>query len=166
MRFKCLTAGIAIFVAVGLWQVRADPKAGAKKKRSADSAKLLKRGAYLVNEVAHCSHCHTPLDAKGQPDRSRLLQGATLGFGPKQKTDNWADMAPDITSSGLAGKWSEKDMIKFLTTGVDPEGEKPMAPMPTFRLHQKDARAVVLYLKSLKGSKGRGESNKEGKSER
>ena len=38
-----------------------------------------------------------------EPDRSRLLQGATLGIAPKQKTKEWADKAPDITSGGLAG---------------------------------------------------------------
>src|SRR5690348_17362195 len=100
-------------------------------------------GEYLVNEVAHCSHCHSPRGDKGQPDRARLLQGATLPIRPKEPTTDWADKSPDITKSGLAGMWSEADMVKFLTTGKNPEGEGPKPPMPVFRLHEEDARAVT-----------------------
>jgi len=163
MRFKWLMAGIAILAAVGIWQVRADEDSTAKKKPSPAPADLIKHGDYLVNKVAHCSHCHTALDSKGQPTPSRLLQGAMLGFAPKKKTENWAAKSPDITSSGLAGKWSEEEMIKFLTTGVNPEGAKPIPPMPVFHLNTKDARAVFLYLKSLPGSKERGKGKQESK---
>src|SRR5690348_17854198 len=48
-------------------------------------------GEYLVNEVAHCSHCHSPRGDKGQPDRARLLQGATLPIRPKEPTNDWTD---------------------------------------------------------------------------
>jgi len=163
MRIKCLIVSIAILIAVGIWQVRADQESGAKKDSDSDGAGLIKHGDYLVNEVAHCSHCHTAPDANGQPDRSRLLQGATLGIVPKKKTENWADKSPDITSSGLAGKWSEEEMVKFLTTGMNPDGEKPTPPMPVFHLNGRDARAVAHYLKSLPGAKRRGDSEKQGK---
>jgi len=103
--------------------------------------------------VAHCGHCHTPQDDKGQPDRARLLQGATLWIRPKKKVEHWADKSPDITRSGLAGAWEESDMIKFLTTGKTSEGEHPTPPMPVFRLREQDARAVTLYLRSLPGKK-------------
>jgi mono/diheme cytochrome c family protein len=128
---------------------------GAKKGRGADTAGLIRHGEYLVNEVAHCSVCHTPPGSKGQPDRSRLLQGTVLPIEPKKKTENWADRSPDITSSGLAGKWSEQDFIKFLMTGVDPDGKTPRDPMPKFHLNARDARAVALYVKSLPGSRER-----------
>jgi len=160
MRFKCLTAGIAVLATVGIWQVRADPDPGAKQKGSPDVADLVKHGEYLVNEVAHCSHCHTPHDDRGKPDRARLLRGATLPIRPKKETKNWADKSPDITSGGLAGQWGEQAMVKFLTTGVDPDGKKPRPPMPVFHLHARDARAVFLYLNSLPGSKGRGDAKK------
>jgi len=163
MRSTRLTVAIALLLALGLWQIQADQESRAKKTNSPDNADLIKQGNYLVSEVAHCGHCHTPLDSKGQPDRSRLLQGATLGIVPKQKTDNWADKAPNITSSGLAGKWSEQEMIKFLTTGVNAEGDKPTPPMPVFHLNTRDARAVFLYLKSLPGSKGGEDGDKKNK---
>jgi mono/diheme cytochrome c family protein len=150
MRLKYLAAGIAVLIAVGLWHVRAGPDSGAKEDRS----DMVKHGEYLVSRVAQCGDCHTPRDAKGEPDRSRLLQGTTLGFVPRKKTEHWADMSPDITGGGLAGKWSEEQMIKFFTTGVNPDGKKPIPPMPVFRLNERDARAVTLYLKSLPGKKG------------
>jgi hypothetical protein len=62
-------------------------------------------------------------------------------------------MSPDITRSGLAGMWTEEQMVEFLQTGINPDGEKPTPPMPIFRLHKEDARAVALYLKSLPGKK-------------
>jgi mono/diheme cytochrome c family protein len=154
MRSHWLAVGIAVVVAAGICHAGAGREAGAKVEGGPEGADPVKRGDYLVNEVAHCSHCHTPADAKGQPDRSRRLQGATLGFMPKHKSEDWADKSPNLTASGLAGKWSEEEMIKFLTTGVNGEGEKPTPPMPAFHLHQEDARAVLLYLKSLPGKKG------------
>ena len=139
-------------VTAGIWYVHAGEKSESAQPRARDGgADLVKRGAYLVNEVAHCSHCHTPQGEKGQLDRSRLLQGATLPIRPKEKTEHWEGKSPDITRSGLAGMWSEEEMIKFLRTGNNPEGEKPTPPMPVFHLHQEDARAVALYLKSLPG---------------
>ena len=154
MRLRLLTLGIAIVVAASVWQVTAAPQTKAIQTGIADS-NLRQHGDYLVNEVAHCSHCHTPQDDQGRAEQARLLRGATLPIRPKKETRHWADKSPDITSKGLAGEWSEQDMIKFLTTGVDPEGEKPRPPMPLFHLHARDARAVVLYLKSLPGGNGR-----------
>jgi mono/diheme cytochrome c family protein len=165
MRFKCFTAGIAVLLVFGIWQMGAGQAPGVKRKSGPTTAQLRKRGAYLVKEVAHCNHCHTPRDAKGEPDRSKLLQGATLPIAPKKMTDQWADMSPDITSTGLAGKWGEKDFIKFLKTGIDPHGEKPMPPMPVFHLKTSDARAVFLYLKSLPGSKAGGGGKKKERDE-
>jgi hypothetical protein len=90
MRLKCFTAGIALLIAVVIWQVRADEESRAKKKKttSSENAALIEHGKYLVNEVAQCSHCHTAHDAKGQMVRSRLLQGATLDFAPRRRADN------------------------------------------------------------------------------
>jgi len=42
-------------------------------------------------------------------------------------------------------------MVKFLTTGVDPDGMRANPPMPAYRLDARDARAVISYLKSLPG---------------
>jgi hypothetical protein len=96
------------------------------------------------------SHCHTPQNEPGRLDRARLLQGTTLPIIPKQLTKNWADESPDISGNGLAGKLSEEQAVKFLMTGVDPNGDKAQPPMPQFRLNEIDARAVYAYLKSVR----------------
>jgi hypothetical protein len=151
MRLKCLAVGIAILVAVGIWQARAAQQPVAPPPGVPAAADLLRNGDYLVNAAILCSDCHTPRDARGKPDRARFLQGATLPIRPKKETKEWADESPDITSRGLAGKWGEAGMVKFLMTGIDPEGNKARPPMPGFRLNARDARAVYLYLKSLPG---------------
>jgi len=159
MPYRWRGIGVVVLVLAGMLSARAEEKSRARSG-SAANTDLVKQGEYLVNEVAHCSHCHTPQDEKGRPDRSRLLQGATLPIRPKKDTENWAGKSPDITRSGVTGEWSKADMIKFLTTGKNPEGEGPTPPMPVFRLHKEDARAVSHYLKSLPG-KG-GHKRKEG----
>jgi mono/diheme cytochrome c family protein len=102
------------------------------------------RGKYLVEGVAMCGQCHTPLDAHGNPDRSRWLQGAPVLW---QQT--WPDsplVAPRIGGTPPAG---DAAMVTLLTTGVWTTGKRLRYPMPQFRMDRKDAEAVVAYLKSL-----------------
>lgn len=102
---------------------------------------LVERGKYLVERVAHCGDCHTPLTPNGKADASRLLKGA--------KTQYTA--APDITSSGpLWESWKEEGVLKFLETSVPPSGQTARHPMPPFKLRPDDAGAIVQYLKTLK----------------
>jgi mono/diheme cytochrome c family protein len=149
MCFRVITVALAT-IGVGLVSSRADERANSTRN---DDATAIKRGEYLANNVAHCVNCHTPDNGKGVPDQSRLLQGAPIPLRPKGKVEKWADESPDITHNGLAGKWSEADMIKFLTTGIDPDGQHPRPPMPVFQLNNEDARAVTLYLRSLTQTK-------------
>jgi len=151
MRFECIAVGIVVLAAAGVWQVRAGQGSGAKNEGGQDTADLIRHGEYLVSSATMCGDCHTQQDDRGQPNRTRLLSGATLPIRPRKETRNWADESPDITGGGLAGQWSEEDMVKFLTTGIDPDGMKARPPMPGFRLNARDARAVVLYLKSVPG---------------
>jgi len=124
-------------------------------------AAMVKRGKYLVNEVARCGDCHTPRDRRGRLDLSRPLQGADLWFTPKVKGEEWEGHAPDITRSGKAGKWSEAKMVRLLTTGKESD-----PPMPAYHLTEEDARAMFAYLSSLPGKGGgqpkqRGEEKKQ-----
>jgi mono/diheme cytochrome c family protein len=119
--------------------------AGGQQNDKEDRQALVKRGAYLVNEVARCGDCHTPRDARGRLDMTRHLQGAQMWFRPANQVAEFEDEAPNITLAGKAGKWSEEKMVKFMTSGnSDP-------PMPAYRLTEDDARAVAAYLRSLAG---------------
>jgi mono/diheme cytochrome c family protein len=108
----------------------------------------LARGKYLVLHVAMCVQCHTPRNAQGELDQSRLLQGARMPVESPFASQTWAFEAPKI--AGLPGGWAEEDLIQLLQTGKGPRGTAPRPPMPPFRMTAEDAAAVTAYLKSLR----------------
>ena len=110
-----------------------------------DSAALVARGKYLVEQTGMCADCHTQMTEKG-PDMSKHLQGAVLPFKPTVPVPDWAERSANI--AGLKG-WSDEEAVKFLTTGVDPNGKHARPPMPAYRYNKKDAQAITAYLKSL-----------------
>ncbi len=112
-----------------------------------NSARLINRGRYLVENVCKCSDCHTPRDRFGRPIKSKWLEGTVLNLKPIHPVPGWAGKTPDI--AGLPKGWTKKDMIKFLTTGRDIKGKFARPPMPGYRLTKKDAVSVTDYLKSL-----------------
>jgi mono/diheme cytochrome c family protein len=138
----CVFALVAGCLAGNVW------RAPAQEQPKADAQ--IERGAYLVNEVARCGDCHTPRNDKGQLDTTKHLQGAPIWFTSKTKFKKWHNTAPDLTASGLATKWAEERMVKFLSTGVQAD-----MPMPAYRLTIDDAKAVTAYLRSLAGSKNK-----------
>lgn len=112
--------------------------------------KEIERGKYLVEEVAKCQDCHTPKTATGEPDKSKWLKGATLGFAPSSPIPGWHGTSPDITStSSLWQRWAEAGFVTFLQTAKNPRGGAAGAPMPAYTLQSDDAKAIVAYLKSL-----------------
>jgi mono/diheme cytochrome c family protein len=109
----------------------------------------VKRGKYLVEEVAKCTECHTPRDAQGQLDRSRWLQGAAIWITPVHPNSSWAENAP-----ALAGfpSFSAADAVNILEKGVGPRGEAIRPPMHIYHLSHEDALAIVAYLRSVPSS--------------
>jgi mono/diheme cytochrome c family protein len=132
--------------AVSLGLILVPILAGQKKKMGAPSAATLAHGKYLVDNVAGCADCHSPVNEKGEVVKEQYLQGAALPFKPSVPMPVWADTAPNI--AGLPG-WDKDAAIKFLMTGIAYNGLPARPPMPQFRLHQQDAVAIVEYLKSL-----------------
>jgi mono/diheme cytochrome c family protein len=109
------------------------------------------RGKYLVEEIAKCQDCHTPLGADGKPDRAKWLKGSVLNFQPIQAVPGWHKTSPDLTPDGRVWKkWGEKAIVEFLKTGLGPAGHHAEPPMPTYTLKAEDAEAIVQYLKTLK----------------
>ena len=139
---KKLLFGIGVSVLAFAAAVAAQNAAAPKK--GTDAAQVA-RGKYLVENIGMCADCHTPMTEKG-PDMSKHLQGATLPFKPTVPVPNWADRS--IHLAGLKG-WSDAEAVKFLTTGIDPNGKNARPPMPAYRYNQKDAQAIVSYLRSL-----------------
>lgn len=133
MRSVVLVAGVLMFTITGV-------------AAAASRADQVARGRYLVHHVAMCVQCHTPRDANGELDRTRLLKGASVPVSSPFPTQRWAFVAPAI--AGLPG-FSDEDEITLLTTGHRPGSAVPKPPMPPFRLTREDAEAVVAYLRSL-----------------
>ncbi|MBY0276796.1 cytochrome c [Candidatus Binatia bacterium] len=104
------------------------------------------RGRYLTHSVAMCIQCHTPRNADGTLDETRLFQGAAIPVESPFKGQEWAAQAPDI--AGL-GSFDEEDEMSVLTKGHRRDGHAPKPPMPPFRMSEEDARAVLAYLRSL-----------------
>ncbi len=118
----------------------------AQRSTPTSPAEQLQRGQYLVEHVAMCVQCHTPRNAQGELDRTRLLQGAPILVPAPFPMSQWAFEAPKI--AGLPG-WMTEDAERLLQTGKSARGYVPRPPMPPFRMTQEDAAAVVAYLKSL-----------------
>lgn len=111
------------------------------------SGEKLERGRYLVERASMCIDCHTPMDAKGMPDRAKWMQGSPIFFKPTVKVPAWADTAPSL--AGLVG-YTDAQVVRALQTGVGATGNPLRPPMPAFRLSKEDAEAIVTFLRTLK----------------
>ena len=79
----------------------------------AADAQSIARGKYLVQEVAKCSECHTPLADDGKPDMTKFLKGAKLNFAPANPVPGWHATSPDITSTGkIWARWGDDGSVK------------------------------------------------------
>jgi mono/diheme cytochrome c family protein len=145
-----------VFSALILLAASASAQAPAQNKTKAAPAKAahppavdqatIERGRYLVEEVARCWECHSPRDAKGQPDHSRWLQGAPIWITPVHPDPNWAMRAP-----GIAGfpSFTEEQGEKILEQGIGPNGLPIRPPMHDYHLKHEDAVAIIAYLRTL-----------------
>lgn len=139
MRFTLFVALIITVVAVVAVSLAANVKTNQEQQN---------RGAYIVNRVALCVDCHNARNRSGTINEKRVLSGAPVLFKPKVKMP-WADYAPNLTPAGFLKRWSDKELARFLMTGVDPPGHIANPPMPQFRLNEQDAKAVTAYLRNL-----------------
>jgi len=108
---------------------------------------LWKRGAYLVEALAHCGECHTPRNLMYGLKDGQKFAGAT--------TQGWK--AYNITSDPRAGigNWSAEEIATYLRTGHaegrgvanGPMGEA--VELSLSHLTPADLQAIALYLKSV-----------------
>ncbi|MBL8296233.1 MAG: c-type cytochrome [Bryobacterales bacterium] len=118
----------------------------------AQSGDKIAYGKYLAHEVSKCLDCHTPKNEKGELDMTRAMKGKVMEYQPIDPIPGWHKTSPDITPSGrLWSRWGgEGALVKYLVTGLTPKGTQAGPPMPTYKMKQADAEAIVEYLKTLK----------------
>lgn len=91
-------------------------------------------GKYLSDTA--CIGCHSP-----------NLKGGPIPGGPP----DWPP-AKDLSQTGL-GKWKEADFVKAMKEGLNPQGEKIKAPMPTAltaKYSEIEVKALWAYLQTVK----------------
>jgi mono/diheme cytochrome c family protein len=109
------------------------------------------RGEYLAT-IMDCGGCHTPGALAGKADAARPLAGSNIGF---QIPGVGIFYPPNLTPDGETGlgKWSEREIVTAVRTGVRPDG-RVLAPIMPYHNYAKltdvDASALAAYLKTLK----------------
>ena len=109
-----------------------------------DLTDLQTRGRYITEAMAHCGECHTPRNLLGGLKRDQWLAGAPDPSGKGK--------IPNITPGVL--KWSEAEIVDYLTTGFTPEYDPVGGSMAHVvenmaRLPETDRQAVAAYLKRV-----------------
>ena len=110
------------------------------------------RGEYLSNHVSGCVICHAERDATkyGGP-----LKPGTLGAGGEFFGDEAAGFvlySKNITPAAI-GNWTDGELIRAFTSGVNRDGEPlfPIMPYPRYgRLSREDVESIVAYIRTLK----------------
>jgi mono/diheme cytochrome c family protein len=123
----------------------AKPGAGTS---SAPSEDKVARGRYIVENVAVCWRCHSPVDSTGERDQAHWLMGGQVGIASTVPVGQWAIVAPRLAG---APPGTDEQFVHLLMTGISRTGHYLRPPMPQFRMNQADAEAVLAYLKSIGG---------------
>lgn len=108
-------------------------------------------GDYIVNALAHCFECHTPMGPGGMPDFANALGAGGFEFqlGPGLHVVS-ANITPD-PATGI-GDWSDEEIKRAITDGIGREGGHLAPPMPySFFANttEEDLDAIVAYLRTI-----------------
>ena len=121
---------------------------GAEKPMDrAELKSKVKYGFYLAS-IGHCMDCHTPRD-KGELDFNKMGAGGQPFAGP------WGiSVSRNITSSKSKGigAWTDADIKRALTRGIDKDGKKLNPPMGfQYYAHMTDTDldALIAWLRTL-----------------
>jgi cytochrome c553 len=117
------------------------------------TAERIERGKYLANHVALCMDCHSTRDftkytgpiKPGTEGMGGEIMGREMGLPGTIPVKN-------ITPAAL-GNWTDGEIIRALTSGVNKHGEAlfPVMPYPNFvHLSEEDLYSIVAYIRTLK----------------
>jgi mono/diheme cytochrome c family protein len=110
------------------------------------------RGEYLSEHVTGCTVCHAVRDYTkyGAPVKPETIGSGGEFFG--DVSAGFAVYSKNITPEGI-GDWTDGQLIRAFTAGVNAEGDPlfPTMPYPRYaRLSREDVEALVAYVRTLK----------------
>jgi len=110
------------------------------------------RGEYLAKSVSQCVDCHAVRDFTKYA--GPVVEG-TLGRGGENfgipGTSVRALYSKNITPAGI-GHWTDGELIRAITAGVNKDGEPlfPIMPYPRYaKMSREDIEAIVAYVRTL-----------------
>ncbi len=126
---KSFCAGLALFFSFSVCSFAETP---------------VERGEYLVEGIAGCGNCHSPLGpvAAGKELSGRLVE----------KNEAFTAIASNITPAGRISDWSDEELARSIREGIRPDGSLIGPPMPFAmyrRLSDTDLQAIVAYLRTV-----------------
>ena len=146
-----LLAVLGIGFGVG-WQVFFGPRKRAVTNRTFErTPQRVARGKYLVENVAGCMMCHSPVDPADPHRTKEGFNGAgnvAIPSGPGRIIAS--NITPDL-ETGI-GQWTDDEIARAIREGVSRDGRTlfPMMPYANYReMSDDDVSAVVVYLRSL-----------------
>ncbi len=151
MRSTFLTSGIAVGAVLALLAGCGDDSSSPQPHVASTA-----NGQYLVEHVAGCGDCHTPIDAAGHPWQWMVLAGGVrfdLPFGAVYTRNITPDSATGI------GSWTDAEIVTAIRTGISPAHAYPNADdaklfpiMPYWlygHLSDNDAQDIVAFLRTV-----------------
>lgn len=110
------------------------------------------RGEYLAKHVSQCVDCHAVRD---YTKFAGPVVAGTLGRGGENfgvpATAVRTLHSRNITPAGI-GQWTDGELIRAITTGVNKDGEPlfPIMPYPRYaQMSREDIEAIVAYVRTL-----------------
>ncbi|MBS1031946.1 cytochrome c [Gluconobacter cerinus] len=135
------------------WMFSSAPVKAQAKTLQTFTDPQIARGAYLVEGPAHCGACHSPRGLAMQEkaltaaDSEAFLSGGVA-------VDGWVPTSLRQENRTGLGRWSEEDIVAFLKTGRNMQGESFGAMTSaivhgTQHLSAADLLAMAKYLRTL-----------------
>ena len=111
-------------------------------------ARLVERGAYLMNGIVACGNCHAQRDKEGRVMPALGLSGGML-FDEQPFRAYARNITPDL-ETGI-GNWTDAQIVRAIREGIRPDGTLIGPPMP-FEFYRgmsdDDALALAAWLRA------------------
>ncbi len=152
----CLALILLVVIGVSVKFYGLSPKSRpAPDVKAPNTPEAIARGKYLVNNVAACVGCHSPVQEDKPGDRPvEGKLGSGRDFGPWEGAP-FHLRAPNLTpdpDTGI-GKYTDGEILRGIREGIGKDGHAlfPMMPYPTYAktLSDDDALAIIAYLRTL-----------------